>query len=577
MSAEKKSDKPLIASVSVGLGDPPTVAEQERPSFRIVVIAEASPDAYHGVADGAGGLVRVQRDVDASMAALEMRLVVDLDVPLVDGAHERVEIPVDSLRVFRPAGLVERVPALTALVEARRAIGSAPGSDDAKAARARALAAAPAAMRGALSELLEPSAPAPQKTTSSSRSAIDDLFDRVGVGNDDAPSAVAAVARTAVNTSDETLPGRTSRIEAALTRALDALLAHQDLRRLERVWRSIALLREHAGDAVVVDLVAIAPHASAEALAAVAEHAEATGEAVDLVVLDQCIDTTPTDVERLQACAEQAERMHAPLIASTVATALGAEDLASLARSQRRLGSPGDARSVPLHAFMARDVARWVCLALNGPLLRGPYQTTVSGVRFAQRGDGFVHALPAFGVAALVAAAFSRDAWPAPHDGPRHGMLANLAVRQEGDALASALEHPMALEAQKAAARAGIAVFGGAEGRDQAILAFVPMAFRGAALATGGDPAAPLTLSDQLLIGRVASLLDGLAREIPKGTAGSVVQEVALSILASAFPEGDRPPVSAASDGGTVTVRVDARGWRGVTIGDLELSAPLSG
>jgi hypothetical protein len=135
----------------------------------------------------------------------------------------------------------------------------------------------------------------------------------------------------------------------------------------------------------------------------------------------------------------------------------------------------------------------------------------------------------------------------------------------------------MPLESQKAAARAGVAVFGGAAGGDQAILAFAPIAYRGSTLVTGGDPPASLTLSDQFLVGRVARLLTDLAAEIPAGTAAKVVQEIAVTMFASAFPHGDRPRVDAASDGRSITIRVDASGWRGVTISNLELSAPLRG
>jgi hypothetical protein len=440
-------------------------------------------------------------------------------------------------------------------------------------------------MRAALSEVLEApraSAPAPASTApGGGKSAIDDLFDRVGVGAEEvaaAPSAISAIARSASSGDvDPTLGARTGRVDAALTRGIATLLGHPELRRLERVWTSLKLLREHAGERVVVDLVAVPQDAAAEALAAIAEHAESSGEGVDLIVVDQCVGTAPVDAARLEACALEAERMHAPLLASTVPEVLGFDELSQLARSQRRLGAPDDPRTAPIRAFMARDAARWVLLSLNGPLLRAPFQTNVAGVRFTEGGDGFVHALPAFAVAAVVSAAFSRDAWPAPHDGPRHGTLANLAVRQEGDSPAWSLEHPMSIDVQKAAARAGVALWGGPEGRDQATLAFAPMAFRGAAFATGGDPPAALTLSDQLLIARVVSVLKQLTAEIPAGTPAKIVKEVALLSLASSFPEGDRPEVATDSDGRSLVVRVDAKGWRGVTIGTLEMSAALAG
>jgi hypothetical protein len=580
MCAEKKSGKPLIASVSVGLGDAPDVPEQARPTMRIVVVAEAGPDVDHGVADGAGGLVRVH-DVDDAMAALQMRLVVDLDLPLVEGARERIELPIDSLRSLRPSGLVERVGALRALAEARRALSES--GDEAKAARERALSSAPSGMQAAIRDLFQSSAPSPAAAISAApsgkRTSIDDLFDRVEAGVPVSPApttAISAIAGSMVTSADPSLPGRIRRIDDAFSRLLSSLLANPEIKRLERVWRSIRLLREQAGEGVIVDLVTIPAHASADALDALAEHAAQSGEEIDLVVLDPGTSTTSADVARLEACAERAERLHAPLIASTTPAALGVDDLEALSRTQRRLGSPGDAKAAPLHAFMAKDAARWVCLALNGPLVSGPHRGNVAGVPFQQDKSAYVAAIPAFAVAALSARAFSRDGWPAPHEGPRHGMLADLAVK-ESDGSAVALEHAMPLESQKAAARAGVAVFGGAAGGDQAILAFAPIAYRGSTLVTGGDPPASLTLSDQFLVGRVARLLTDLAAEIPAGTAAKVVQEIAVTMFASAFPHGDRPRVDAASDGRSITIRVDASGWRGVTISNLELSAPLRG
>jgi hypothetical protein len=165
---------------------------------------------------------------------------------------------------------------------------------------------------------------------------------------------------------------------------------------------------------------------------------------------------------------------------------------------------------------------------------------------------------------ALAAGAFARTGWPAPHVGPRLGILEN-----------GAPEHPISIDAQKNAARAGIAVFGGPRDGDTTILSFAPMAFRGASLAKGGDPSAPLTLADQLLVGRVASALQALGASIPAGTDPSAVQEVTLLALASLFPEGDRPKLAVACDGNKLHVRLDGSGWHDVHLGEITLSAAL--
>src|SRR5688500_2367828 len=91
----------------------------------MLVLAELTPRADHdGGASPPEAPVRLDpHDFDALVDAFRPRIAIEVPSVVNGGQRHRIDLLVDGLKTFRPDGLLETVPVLRSLVEARRTLG----------------------------------------------------------------------------------------------------------------------------------------------------------------------------------------------------------------------------------------------------------------------------------------------------------------------------------------------------------------------------------------------------------------------------------------------------------------------
>ena len=362
---------------------------------------------------------------------------------------------------------------------------------------------------------------------------------------------------------------------------LAAIVSHPEVRGLEGAWRGLHFLASRTDrEAVIVSAVAAGADDVAAALERIARRTE--GTAVDLIVVDHPIGSSRRDLDRLERWAALAEGIGAPLVANGLPELVGVDDLASLGRTERRLRSSDDARASAVRSVAARDVTRWIALAMNGAAARPRHQGAVPRARNVSLDEGadlFIG--PALLVASLCAASFERSGWACAIAGPPYGVIRDLPVRSlddRGTAVATPLEALVSEEAAAEAGAAGVMVFASAANQDVAILAHAPMLHRGASSGGGTSPAASLGLVDQLFVARVAQAIVQLAAAIPSDTPEPAACEVARVTLAELFGDAPRKPEVAVAVTGApacLEVTLRPRGFHGVRLEEVTLGAPL--
>jgi type VI secretion system ImpB/VipA family protein len=614
-----------IASFGVAFGDRKDTPEggeglDERP-LRIAVVAELvpGPDWSTGRIPPMDPIRIDAESFDGVMAQLGPSLVLEVDDPF--GGSDpplRIDLVLRDRKSLRPNEIAQQVPALRALVDARRVVQDVANrkvsADDGRAHLARILPraswadalvsevrSAPAAPEPAPAAATKP-APSPAGSSGGGNGAtggLDALLSMVdlsppaptseepAVTQSDVSRVVAAVARSA-------RPGRhpravvgtaPQRLEQAFRNLLGAIVRHPELRRLEATWRGVRLLVENidrkAG--VEVDVVCAGREAVADALRRLGE-GDADRPPVDLVVVDQRIEPSAADLARLDRWAGLAETLLAPIVVAGDWALLGVDSGERVARSTSALSTSDDPRAVALRAVAAHETARWVAVVLNDPLVRAPYTQATSRQEqppFEEDlhdAEAHVFANGAYIVAALCAKSHARLHWPTAITGGRDGVLGNLPVRtvqDRGMDAAIPLEVAPTEDAVREVAKAGLTLLTCAPNSDAAVLTRAPVLHRGA----GGSGPSVATLGDQLFVGRFARAVQQVAAAIPVGTAPHAAEEVARIALSELFdrapPAG--PEIYAKVDParGALTVTVRPRRFAGIGLEELTLGAAL--
>ena len=489
-------------------------------TFHVLVVAPLRAGDDHAVNAAWTEPVRFERATfDAAMATVAPALVIDVPDPAAPGGKPvRVELSFPAMRSFRPDVMLTEVPLLRSL-----------------AANAPAKPAKPAEV-----------------------SLVDDILASMGSPSEAGASAAAG-------------PGA----------ALAAILAHPEVRSLERAWRGLHFLAARTDrDAVIVSAVAAAADEVDGVLERVARRTDAAP--IDLVVVDHAIGSSRRDLDRLERWATRAEGIGAPLVANGLPELVGVDDLARLGRTQRRLRSSDDPRAAAVRSVAARDVMRWVALAANGALARPRHQGAVpraGGVALDEREDLFIG--PALLVASRCTSSFERTGWACAIAGPALGVVRDLPVRSlddRGTTVATPLEALVSEEAAAEAAGAGVIVLASAANQDVALLAHAPMLHRPAAAGGGEAPAASLGLVDQLFVARLAQAVIQLAAAIPADTPEAAAREVAQVALAELFDGAPRKPevdVAIAGAPPCLEVTLRPRGFHAVRLEEVTLGAPL--
>jgi type VI secretion system protein ImpC len=606
-------------NVKLGKGSDPEGdgPEIERGSFRIVVLSELTArPAFSTAAPPSADPITIDKlSFDQAMATLAPTLAIEVDDPIVGGAPMRIDLRFSELKAFKPDLLVDQVPPLRALVEARKIVqGLKERRIDATAARTQLVRILPRpawadSLTSEVGIAVAPRTPATSGGDGAPKGggALDSLLDKVEIGAPPAESApepapeapatgdrfaniVAAVAKSVRGPEGErprvVVGTALERVERAFARLLSDILQHPEVRRLEEAWRGVRLLVDRCDfrAGVEVSVVSVDAEGVAEALERLARRLgpESTKAPIDLLIVDQQVGTSQAELKRLEAWASIGAVMRAPIVTNGVPAMLGVDSLEALATVQKRLTQSDDPRALAVRAAAAQEDTRWITLALNGVLVRAAYTAQTARLRevpFSESAHGNVFARPAFAIAALAAIAWVRTTWPCLMVGPRNGMLDNLSVHEvteDGNTFAIPLETFVSLDTQGSVARAGLAMFSCSPNHDGAILSRAPMLYRGPAVAAGDAPAL-LNLGDQLFCARFSHAVEQLAGSIPRGTDPKAIGEVAQITFAELFAKAPQPhpqvDVAVGTDGLDVTVR--PRGFMGVQIEEITLSAQL--
>jgi type VI secretion system ImpB/VipA family protein len=577
-----------IASFGVSFGDEAPVEQDEKTPFRIAVIAELLPRPEWSTGRPApGDAIAIDAEsFDRVFADLAPSLAIDVDDPFSrEEKPLRVDLVWRDRKAMRPSAIVAQVPVLRALVEARRVVQDVAArkrtADDARAHLERILPrrAWVDALLGDVRTSVPPVEGRPEKKREPT-SALDALFDLV-----DMPSGPASAAAPAPRVSPSADATATQRLDDAFQSLLASILRHREVRRLEAAWRGLRLLVEHCDRraGVSVEVLCAGRDDVTDALGRLASPGGAAGP-IDLVVVDQSIEPTAADLERVEAWAARGGELLAPILVGGHPSMLGVASLLQVAQSTSALSTSGDPRAVVTRATASRDETRWIVVALNDPLVRAPHTVSTSRQEeppFAEDADdegAHVYASASYVVAALCARSHARTGWPTSITGSRDGALGDLPVRttrDRGVEAAIPLQVAPSEGALRDAARAGITVLACAPNTDAAVLTRVPTLHR----PDGGMGAAASTLPDQLFVSRFARAVHGIAGAIPATTEPRKAEEVARIALAEMF-------VNAAPPGPDLIARVDAaqhslsvtvhpRRFAGVGLEELTVFAPL--
>jgi hypothetical protein len=342
---------------------------------------------------------------------------------------------------------------------------------------------------------------------------------------------------------------------------LAAVVAHPELRRLERAWRGAHLLASHLGRGGEILLLPVSAAETAEALAALAASDE--GQTVDLVIVDHAVTAVPADLARLVSWAEAAEQLCAPLVAIGDPSLLGAPSLESVARATRDLTDSTDPRAVAFRAVQTRDACRWVTLVANAVLAREPHAPGLAEPEPLRIGPSIV-------VGALAAQSHARTGWACQLTGPAHGRLDGLPVQVQ-DGVASPLEVVPNLDAVHNAGQAGLAMLTGVANRDAVVLVDAPSVW--------GSPRGRASLGMQLFVSRLSRAVVQLASAIPAATEPRAAEEVVRVMLAELFSGagGAGPEFAVRVDAtqGMLHLAVGPRGFLNLGRDEFELTARL--
>jgi type VI secretion system ImpC/EvpB family protein/type VI secretion system ImpB/VipA family protein len=620
--AEDKSGG--IASFGVSFGSGKSGEGGERPAeaspFRVVAIAEVVAGADWSTGRSAPPEpVRIDAETfDAVMGQFAPTFAIEVTDPF--GGSDpplRVDLLWRDRKAMRPREIVEQVPALRALVDARRVVLDVAARkitvDAAHAqltrilprpswadALVREVRPAPAATEAPAPAREPAPRPAGSNGNGSNKAGIDALLDMVDLsspveGADLAPEptrsdvsrVVEAVARSArpARAPRAIVGSAPQRLEQAFRNLLEAILHHPEVRRLEATWRGLRLLVENCDRraGIEVDVVNAARPAVVDALKRLQEP-DPERPPVDLVIVDQRFTSVAVDLVLLEQWAGLAGTLLAPLVVAGHPSMLGADSLEDVARSTSALSTSDDPRAVLLRASAAHEAARWTAIVVNDTLVRTAYTPATARQEQPPFEEdptdeaSLVFTNGAYVIGAVCARSHARLHWPTAITGPRDGVIGNLPVhtiRDRGQEAAIPLEVVPTEDAIREAARAGLTLLACGANSDAAIVARAPVLHRG----SGGQAAATTTLADQLFVGRFGRAVQQVASAIPLGTEARAAEEVARIALAELFdrapPAG--PEIVARVDAarGALTVTVRPRRFAGVALEEITLGAAL--
>lgn len=609
--------------------------------LRMLLVADLVPrDEHNAGASAPEAAIRIDpARFEELFAKLRPRIAVEVPSVLAEGRPVRVDMAPTGLKSFRPDGLCAELPLLRSLLDGRlvldRLRDGSITQDQARNELERLWSGSPfvrevlgllpsASSGGARSQGGAPAAaPPPMEAPETNVDALLAMVDLPGPGTvssqtsrshyDDGPipatpavqskfgNLIAQVAMSGKSSAGGIRPVEAiQRVERALGAQIGAILQHPEVRRLEQAWRGLRLLTERAQGhtGVRIDILSARPDQAADALDRAAR--TAGDPPICCAIVDIVLDGSATSLARLEAIANVAEKHTIPAIVNASAKHLGLEDLRGVDRLDNKMGLFDTPSRAPWRATAGKPALRWVSVAVNGALARGPYDKTSSRVREAvikelPDDDGaFVWIPPCYLVGSLIVRSFRETSWPHRIISGKGGLVENLQVREikssyEGEeGIAIPTEAFISTDSQRELARLGVLAIASAPNSDAAIVMNAPTAYVTPAKRTYDsatqEPEIRLdrvSLVDQLFVARIVQFLHALCSKIPASSDPKEVQPVVDAALWTLFenapPGGLEIDVKAShdDDGTKVAVTVRPRRFLGVQLEEVSLEMPL--
>ena len=301
-------------------------------------------------------------------------------------------------------------------------------------------------------------------------------------------------------------------LDRRLATALDHLLHHPAVQRLEALWRGLHRLVTHTRprENIRVALLPAGKHdlradflrAGDPALSGLHHHvftrAHASHGGHPYGLLCATFDLGPDDLDLLRACAGVAALAHAPLIADAAPALFGLRSHAELPRLRDLPAAQAGPRFAAWHAFRAAAEARHVALCLPRFLLRAPHPNET-----IDRPEHLLWGSASLLVAMRAATAFAEQRWCIGLVGTRDGPELLRLARANPTALT--LELVLPPRSERALAGAGLLAITVDRASARAIVREAPT------LHHTDDLSAQLPYV--LLVGRLAHYLQAVQRE----------------------------------------------------------------
>lgn len=621
----------MMGSVKFAKGDedgPSEVSEGPLLPLRILVVSTVVPtDEANAGASAPDHPVRLDlADPNHLFTKLRPRLKIEVPSVLDGGRPIKLDLAPTSLRSFRPDGLVQEVPLLRSLLDGKLVLDRLRAgeiTDDQAYAQLERLwggstLASQVLGRTPRGQEAEPSrAPSPARADAPAAPAggggggLDDLFAMVDIPGSSAsePQATSSydgddriakiIAEVALGSRARGGRGKTGipMVEEALGVQLGAVLQHPEVRRLERAYRSIQFLAERAQriPGVLLDVLAIPSDGAAAAFSRVLQKSHEVP--ISLAVVDVDIDGTARSFAELEAIAAAAEDATCPAIVNGTEKLLGVGDLSRVDKLDNKAALFTAPHRAPWRSTANKPQLRWVSVAMNGVLLRAPYDKQSSRVREAtikespSDHESFVWMPPAYAVATVTITSFKDTGWPARITGARHGQVENLLVREiedDGVPVAIPTQAFISTESQRELGRLGVIALASAPNSDAVYVHTAPTAYvqpdkKTYDSASGAQEDRPpaLSLVDQLFVARLVQFTRSLCGKLPKEVDASEAQEIlkaaTWALFESAPPAGPQLGVNVRreADGPVASFQVVPRRFLGVSLEELNFEMPI--
>ena len=438
--------------------------------FRIVVLADVAP----ATAALASSPMPIDKDSFQNVLnSLHLELALSLPNALAATPPDvELQLPIASLRDFRPAALMTKMPSLRTLMNFRQliqnvrqgAVGQSDFTQQLDGYRGFTALAEPIRLCFAAFEQRPtppaapaPPAPAPSAPPQDAEGAVDRILDMVDISDtsssdsaDTPPAVPGSVSSIIAGVAGSGAPGarpRPSALEnalhytdALLAQELNAVLHHPVFQQAEATWRGLKFLVDRIDfrENIQLDLCNTSQEDAAATLQRylvqpTRDGLEVTPVSVILAAFE--LGNTQADMALLLELADAAEFLQAPLLCAVGASFFGLHTAQDITRYS--LLGPLFERPeyTKWRAFHDNESARWLAATYNRFLLRPLYEADEMGgdgfafTEQAEDDSAYLWGNPVWAVGSLIARSVAETGWPTEITGPHAGRVSDLAIR----------------------------------------------------------------------------------------------------------------------------------------------------